>query len=226
VDEANRDRLERLRSRVASRELDPAAFRRALLDVPWLERDAWLDRLLELGPPPDDGPELPRGCVPYLPCAVDGVLSAVELAGVMPSDVVVDVGAGVGRTAALVQLLTGASVVGIEIQPQLARAARQLQQRLNLPRFSVVEGDAAELVASLGATVFFLYCPFGQDRLQALLDRLEPAAQARELRICAVDLPVPPRPWLLSLSPPGHECAVLRSTAAPYALANGESGRA
>lgn len=226
MDEASRDRLERLRSRIASGELGAAAFRRALLDVPWLERDAWLDRLLELGPPPDDGPELPRGCVPYLPCAVDGVLSAVDLAGVSGSDVLVDVGAGVGRTAALVQLLTGATVVSVEIQSQLAQAARQLQQRLSLPRFSVVEGDAAELVASLGGTIFFLYCPFGQDRLQALLDQLEPAAHARELRICAVDLPVPPRRWLTLISPPGRGCAVFRSTAVPHALANGQSGGA
>jgi predicted RNA methylase len=226
VDEADRDRVEPLLSLISSGELGASAFRRALLDVPWLERDAWLDRVLALEPPPEDGPELPRGGVPYLPCSVDCVLRAIELAGVGPSDVVVDVGSGVGRTAALVQLLTGASVVGVEIPPQLARASRELQQRLKLPRFSVVEGDAAELTASLGGTVFFLYCPFGQDRLRAVLDELEAAAHVRELRICAVDLPVPPRPWLELISPPGGECVVYRSTAVPYALAPGPSGRA
>jgi hypothetical protein len=53
---------------------DPYLFRDALLRVPPGERDAWLDSIFGLGDLPDDGPDLPRGCVPYLPSSVDTLL--------------------------------------------------------------------------------------------------------------------------------------------------------
>src|SRR5689334_22751801 len=101
-----------MRSQINPDFVEPAAFRAALLDVPFLERDAWVDRVLGLNGPPEDGPELPNGCVPYLPCAVDVLLQAVKLAAIGPTDVFVDVGSGVGRAAAVVSLLTGARVIG------------------------------------------------------------------------------------------------------------------
>src|SRR4029078_9775031 len=96
---------------------DPSMFRAALLRVPPTERDAWLDLVLRLGELPDDGPALPRDCVPYLPCPVDALLRIVDQAPVRASDVFVDVGSGLGRAAALVHLLTGAATIGLEIQP-------------------------------------------------------------------------------------------------------------
>lgn len=166
----------------------------ALLDVPPLERDAWVDRALGVGEIPDDGPELPRECVPYLPCPVDAVLRAIELAEIRAEDVVVDVGAGVGRAAAIIHSLTGAEVIGIEIQPALADAARALATRLGATRMKTIVGDAVELASSMTeATVFFLYCPFGGARLATLLDALP---RSRPLRICTVDVPLPSRPWL------------------------------
>lgn len=78
----------------------------------------------------------PTAASPYLPCAVDAVLRVVEHAPVRASDVFVDVGSGAGRTAALVHLLTGAPVVGIEIQRGLALTARDLAARLLAPRMS------------------------------------------------------------------------------------------
>jgi len=189
------------------------ALRAALAGVPPLERDAWVDRALGLGAPPDDGPALPRGCVPYLPCPVDALLRLTEHGHVRASDVFVDVGAGVGRAAALVHLLTGASVVGLEIQPELVTAARDLVARLGLPRVSFVEGDAPRLAAALAAgSVFFLYCPFSGERLAELLANLEPAARAREIRVCCVDLPLPPCAWLEAVSPCWPDLTVYRST--------------
>ena len=134
-----------------------AALRAALAAMPPFERDAWIDRALSLGVPPNDGPALPRGCVPYLPCPVDALLRLTEHAPVRGSDMFVDIGAGAGRAAALVHLLTGASVVGLEVQPQLVSAARALAARLSLSRVTFVEGDALQLTAALASgTVFFL----------------------------------------------------------------------
>lgn len=189
-----------------------AALRAALTDLPPLERDAWVDRALGLGPPPDDGPALPGGCVPYLPAPVDALLRLTEHAPVRASDVFVDVGAGAGRTAALVHLLTGAPVLGLEIQPQLVTAARELAARLDLPRVSFVEGDAPQLTAALAAgSVFFLYCPFSGDRLARLLANLEATARVREIVVGCLDLPLPPCRWLEPLPPRWPDLALHRS---------------
>ena len=189
-----------------------AALRAALAGVPPLERDAWVDRALGLGAPPDDSPALPRGCVPYLPSPVDALLRLTEHAPVRASDLFVDVGAGAGRAGALVHLLTGASVVGLEVQPQLVTAARALVARLDLPRVSFLEGDAPGLTTALAAgSVFFLYCPFSGERLARLLANLAPAARARDIRVCCLDLPLPPCDWLERLPPRWPDLALYRS---------------
>lgn len=193
----------------------PAAdhFRSALMAVPPDARDAWLDLVFALDVAPDDGPALPLGCVPYLPCGVETLLRVVSAAEIRGDDVFVDVGSGLGRAAALVHLLTGAEAIGLEIQPHLARASRDLSTRLGLSRLSVVEGDAAQLADFITTgSVFFLYCPFSGARLSKVLDALEPIARSRPIRVCCVDLPLPPRPWLELAAPPSHDLAVWRST--------------
>ena len=111
-----------------------------------------------------------------------------------PEEVFVDVGSGVGRATALVHLLTGAAVVGIEIQPHLIRCAREI---VVASRIANIEGDASTLTGYITiGSVFFLYCPFSGDRLRRLLVDLEAIAQTRTIRICCVDLPLPPCPWL------------------------------
>jgi len=214
VDESHRDSAGRLRALIDQTPRDPASFRAALARVPPLARDACVDEVLGLTGVPDDGPALPSGCVPYLPCPVDALLRLVEHAPVSAADVFVDVGSGVGRAAALVHLLTGARAVGLEVQPPLVAAARALAARLRLPDLTFVEGDAPELAAALaGGSVFLLYCPFSGDRLEKLLSRLEPIARARTIRVCCVDLPLPPRDWL-TLTPmasPSEDLTIYRS---------------
>lgn len=203
---------ERLRELLEHGPVAPAAFRAALQRVPPSERDAWLDVAFGLEEVSGDGPQLPANCTPYLPCSVDSVLRAVEHAELGASDVFVDVGSGVGRAAVLAQLLTGAGSVGLEIQPQLASASRALARRLNVPRFTALVGDAAELIDTLReGTVFFLYCPFGGERLERVLDSLGRRAQARSIRVCCVQLPELERPWLRPLPLPEGELAVYRS---------------
>lgn len=195
---------ERLRQRLSAGRLSPTAFRETLTEVPCLERDGWLDRVLGIDNLPDDGLDLPRGCVPYLPSSVDTVLRVVELAKVQSSDVFVDVGSGPGRVTALVHFLTGAGAIGIEIQSALVRASRDLSARLNAPRIAVVEGDAAQLTGYImTGSVFFLYCPFSGERLARVLDDLRMIAETRPIRMCSVDLPLPPRPWLVPVARAG-----------------------
>jgi SAM-dependent methyltransferase len=197
----------------AIRPMSPREFRAALLAVPPGERDAWVDRVFGFEGLPADGPALPAGGVPYLPCSVEVLLRVVDEAPVRSTDLFVDVGAGPGRAIALVHLLTGAEAVGIEIQPELVQAARGLTARLGLSGVRFIEGDAATVTASLTAgSVFFLYCPFSGARLAKVLDDLEPIARTRELRLCCVDLPLPPRPWLARQPGRGGDLEIFRST--------------
>jgi hypothetical protein len=213
VDPRDIDDAERVRSELERGRSTPAAFRAALLGVRKPERDAWCDRALGLGEPPADGPDLPRGCVPYLPCPVDALLRMLEASAVGGSDVFVDVGSGAGRTAALVSLLTGAAVVGLEVQRELARGSRALATRLKLRRITIVEGDASVSAGSLAqATVFFLYCPFSGERTARLLNALEAVARSRALRIGCLDLLLPDRPWLVREPLPHVDLALYRTT--------------
>jgi SAM-dependent methyltransferase len=177
--------------------LGPEEFRAALARVPRDLRDSWIDRLFEVGELPDDGPELPRGCVPYLPCSAETVLQMIDAAKVESTDVFVDIGSGLGRAAALTHLLTGAGAIGIEIQPALVRRSRALVARLGLERVSVIEGDANALAGYMTiGSVFFLYCPFSGERLERLIGDLEAIARTRTIRVCTVDLPLPEVAWL------------------------------
>jgi SAM-dependent methyltransferase len=214
VDERHRESADWVRGRIAHGRCDPPLFRAALTRLPPAARDAWVDRVLGLGPPPEDGPELPVGCVPYLPCSVDALLRLVEHAPVRASDLFVDVGSGVGRAATVVQLLTGAEVVGVEVQPALVAASRGLTARLGLPRISFIQGDAGQPTdVWAGASVFLLYCPFSGARLAKLLANLEPVARTRPIRVCCVDLPLPPCPWLEQTFPESPDLTFYRSKA-------------
>lgn len=182
----------------------PAEFRAALSAVPEDSRDAWLDETLGLVELPADDPALPRGCVPYLPCAVDLLLQMIEHAEIGPGDVFVDVGSGMGRALVLTHACSGATAIGVEIQPALVHASRSRLAALGLGHIEVIEGDAAEPTSALHAgSVFFLYCPFGGTRLQRLLAQLEVIARDHPIRVCCVDLPLPPCAWLTPVcSPP------------------------
>ena len=200
------------RALVVCSAIEPEEFRRRLLSVAASQRDTWLDLVLGIEGVSEDGVELPRGCVPYLPCSVDVLLRMIEAAGVGEGDFFVDVGSGLGRALLLTHLLTGATALGIEVQSHLARSARALAAELNLSRCSIEAGDASALTGALAeGSVFFLYCPFSGERLATLLDALEPIASRREIRICTVDLPLPARSWLSQLALPWGDLAVYRS---------------
>jgi SAM-dependent methyltransferase len=204
-----------MRGLISRNRAAPAAVRAALASVPPAERDAWVDLVFGLDGIPEDGPDLPRGCVPYLPCPVETLLRMADHADLRSDDVFVDVGSGLGRATALTHLLTGAAAIGLEIQSGLVRLSRDLARSLNASRVSVVQGDAARLTGFMTiGTVFFLYCPFGGARLERVLSDLEAIAWTRPIRVCCVALPLPQRAWLKPVLPPSGDLAVYRSTQA------------
>jgi SAM-dependent methyltransferase len=95
---------------------------------------------------------------------------------VHPTDVIVDVGCGKGRSLNwLLESFPQNRIVGIELDPELAaRTAARLRRRANV---SILSGDATELLPADG-TIFYLFNPFDgavMERFTAALARL-PAA--------------------------------------------------
>jgi hypothetical protein len=214
---------ETMRRALAARpERRAVELRAALEELPTEARDAWLDDVLGVDALLDDGPDLPAGCVPYLPCPVDVLLLALEVAEVDRHDVFVDVGSGIGRVTALTHLLTGAAAIGIEVQAGLVQISRAMTRQLGAERVATVPGDASELVAYVPiGTVFFLNCPFSGPRLERTLDALQSIATTRPIRICCVQLPPLTRPWLELVASPRPELAVYRSRIALPVSATG-----
>jgi hypothetical protein len=213
LEEVERSAAETMRTRILAADVPPSAFRAAVMAVPPEQRDPWIDAVLGIDDVPADTEELPLGCAPYLPCPVQALLDAIDLARIAEGDVFVDLGSGLGRAAITTHLLTGASVIGLEIQSHLATASRELAARLSLPRCAFVHGDVPRLAAFVPiGTVFFFYCPFSGTRLEKVLDELEPAARTKPIRVCAVDMTLPHRSWLVPLTAPSAATTVLRST--------------
>ncbi|MBA2544797.1 MAG: hypothetical protein H0V17_34450, partial [Deltaproteobacteria bacterium] len=161
--------------------------------IPYLDRDSWVQEVLEVDPPPPDI-DLPAGAVPYLPCGVDEILATVRDVPLGPDDELVDLGSGLGRVVILAHLLTGARARGIEIQAHLVARARATHAALALPA-SVAFDHACATEAELDGSVIFLYAPFNGAMLARVLDRLAALARRRRFTICAVGLEVDV-PWL------------------------------
>lgn len=202
-----------IRSRLLGNQyISPELVRSTLNGVPKEDHDAWLDLLLDVQEIPDDGVELQRGCVPYLPCPVSALLGIVDQADVASTDVFVDVGSGIGRALFFVHLLTGAECLGIEMQSSLMRWATERAERFNLIRTRFIQADAVDFVRTLtSGTVFFLYCPFNGELLERFLDGLENVARTREVRVCCVDMAPLERPWLHNLGSTSPQIDLYRS---------------
>lgn len=171
----------------ASRELRGLALDERLRSVPVLDRDAFVDELLELEPPPPDL-DLPAGAVPYLPCPVDDILAFVRELPVQATDEVVVLGSGLGRVVFLVHLLTGAAARGIEIQWHLVERARATAIALHLD----VTFDCANLAeVELDGSVLFLYAPCNGELLARVRDRISALANRRAIAIGAVGVELP-----------------------------------
>lgn len=174
---------------------DPKQFRAAFFAVDADERERWFNGLLALEELPLDEESLPRGCVPYLPSALEVLVQAIELASISAEDTFVDLGSGLGRALCFVHLMTGARAIGLEIQPGLVARARELSARLGLDQVSTALGDASELIEPLSAgSVYFLYCPFQGERLERVMGVLERRSAVEQVRVCTADMPLMDRP--------------------------------
>ena len=154
----------------------------------------------------DSGVAPGQDMVFYQPTPVRHVVAMIDQLALRPGDTLVDLGSGLGHVPMLVNILTGASTLGIELQDPLVERARETAQALGLQGVSFVHGDAR--VADLSAgTVFYLYTPFKGAVMDEALARLAEEARDRPLRIATFGpctSRVAAEPWLVSRDLPGE----------------------
>lgn len=146
--------------------------------------DTLISGVLDLKEPPD-GIELGSEMVFYQPTPARHIFDFIEHARLAETDVVMDLGAGLGHVTLLTAICTEARCIGIELQPAYVASARQCAQALQVRNAHFIAQDVREADMS-GGTVFYLYTPFTGSILRMVLDALEREATRRVIRLCSL----------------------------------------
>jgi len=154
---------------------------------------------------PDDGhvhsePEM----VFYQPTPARHIFSLIRQTALTATDVLVDLGSGLGHVPLLVSICTCACSIGVELEAAYVERARQCAHKLNLDRVSFIQQDARAADLSSG-TVFYLYTPFTGSILGRMLELLRREATTRRIRICTYGpctSVVAEEPWLEATAAP------------------------
>lgn len=142
--------------------------------------------------------------VPYQPTPARHIFRLIKLTALTASDVLVDLGCGLGHVSLLVAICTRAQSVGIDLDARYVERARQCALRLSLNSVTFLQQDVREADLSVG-TVFYLYTPFTGSILGSVLRRLRREAAARPIRICTYGPCTPvvfQEPWLEAAGAP------------------------
>ncbi len=116
---------------------------------------------------------------PFVPSPQLVVERMLEAADVKPGDVVYDLGCGDGRIPIAAAREFRAKGVGVELNPDLAKMAREQVARLGLTnRVSIVQGDLLEVDLKPADVVTLYLLTESNDRLKPLLEKsLRPGAR-------------------------------------------------
>jgi hypothetical protein len=120
----------------------------------------------------------------YQPTPARHIFSLIELTALTPTDVLVDLGSGMGHVPLLASICSDSHCVGIELEATYVERAQQCAKGLNLNRVSFIQEDARLADLSIG-TIFYLYTPFTGSILKTVLGRLKREAASRRIRICS-----------------------------------------
>ncbi|WP_141452660.1 hypothetical protein [Pseudoxanthomonas sp. z9] len=147
--------------------------------------DALLAEVLAPDAPSADIGELLPDMVFYQPTPARHLLALLRRLDLRESDVLIDLGSGLGHLPLLTAILTPARAIGIEVEAAYVANARRSADTLALDRIRFLAGDVRTADLSTG-TVFYLYSPFGGAMLGEVLALLEQMARARPLRLATL----------------------------------------
>lgn len=176
--------------------------------------DTLLAGVLPFDEPDDDDHALPADMVFYQPTPARHILELIERIHLNATDVLVDLGSGLGHVPLLAAICTGARGLGVERNAAYVACARHCAEALGLDGVTFIEQDARAADFSTG-TVFYLYTPFAGPVLRSVLDKLEYEASVRSIRVATLGpctTVVAGEAWLAPLEPPQPDrIAVFRS---------------
>jgi hypothetical protein len=147
--------------------------------------DTLLSGVLQLREPTEDvaapGPEM----VFYQPTPARHIFDMLARVQLRESDVLIDLGAGMGHVPLLAATYTKAQCIGIELEHAYVVSAQQCADALNLSNLRFIAEDVRAADFSMG-TVFYLYTPFTGAIWRNVLDRLEQEAATRPIQLCSL----------------------------------------
>jgi hypothetical protein len=165
---------------------------------------------------PDAGPvQRQPEMVLYQPTPARHIFSLIGLTALTATDVLIDLGSGLGHVPLLVSICTRARSIGIELEPTYVERAQHCAQKLNLNnKVTFIQQDARAADLSIG-TVFYLYTPFTGSILSRVLNHLRREAATRPIRICTYGPCTPviaEESWLeATAAPETHRIALFNS---------------
>lgn len=127
------------------------------------------------------GPEM----VFYQPTPVRHILHLIEVSELSETDLLVDLGSGLGHVPILASILTEARCMGIESEAAYIASARDCIHNLGLSPVTFVQQNASDADLSSG-TVFYMYTPFTGDLLEAVLRKLRSEGTQRAITVCTL----------------------------------------
>ena len=169
--------------------------------------DDLLAGVFQFDPPSEEPRHLGADSVFYQPTPARHIFHLITAGAITPADTIIDLGSGLGHVPLIVSICTGATSIGIELDPALIASASSCAASLNLHNVSFLARDAQEADLSAG-TVFYLYTPFTGSTLASVLDSLRLQASLRPIRICTFGpctLTIAQQPWLRAFSPPATD---------------------
>ena len=144
--------------------------------------DIFINGLLSTGNIPEPLMEPEPEMVFYQKTPARIVFQLAAAALIKPTDVFVDVGAGLGQVNMLLHLISGALSTGIEWEPAYCDYASVCAAALNLTNVAFINTDARKADFSTG-TIFFMYTPFLGNMMQDVLNILRQESQKRAIKI-------------------------------------------
>jgi len=166
--------------------------------------DEMLSGVLQLDEPAPEQALKSAENVFYQPTPARHIFALIRSAKISASDVLIDLGSGLGHVPLLVSACTGARCIGVELEPSYVACARKAAANLGLAAVSFVAEDARLTDLSDG-TIFYLYTPFTGSILRSVLDSLRDQASRRPIRIATFgpcSITIAHEPWLEPLTPP------------------------
>jgi hypothetical protein len=144
--------------------------------------DTLISGILPLQEPTDDVAALEPEMVFYQPTPARQIFHFLRRAALDETDILIDLGAGLGHVALLAAICSEARCIGIERDAAYVASAIRCAAELGLERASFLSCDVRDADFSQG-TVFYLYTPFTGALLAEVLAKLKHEATRRAIRI-------------------------------------------